>query len=44
VIELPEGKRSVGCRWIYSIKYNADGTVKRYKARLVTRGTHKCME
>jgi Reverse transcriptase (RNA-dependent DNA polymerase) len=38
VTELPEGKRSVGCRWIYSIKYNADGTVKRYKARLVTKG------
>jgi Reverse transcriptase (RNA-dependent DNA polymerase) len=38
VTELPEGKKSVGCRWIYSIKYNADGTVERYKARLVAKG------
>ncbi|KAM1982959.1 hypothetical protein ACFX16_011426 [Malus domestica] len=35
---LPKGKKSVGCRWIYTIKFNADGTIERYKARLVAKG------
>ena len=35
---LPKGKKKVGCRWVFSIKYQADGTIERYKARLVTKG------
>ena len=35
---LPEGKRSVGSKWVFTIKYNVDGSVERYKARLVARG------
>lgn len=38
VVSLPPGKNVVGCRWIYTIKYNADGTVERPKARLVAKG------
>ncbi|CAL9018430.1 unnamed protein product, partial [Prunus brigantina] len=30
--------KPVGCRWVFTIKYNADGTVERYKARLVAKG------
>ena len=33
---LPKGKKTVGCRWVYSIKYLADGTIERYKARPFT--------
>jgi hypothetical protein len=29
---LPSGKRPIGCKWIFKIKYNSDGTVERYKA------------
>ncbi|KAM2599665.1 hypothetical protein TB2_038046 [Malus domestica] len=35
---LPKGKKSNGCRWIYTVKFNADGTIERYKARLVAKG------
>ena len=35
---LPKGKKPVGCKWVFSIKYNADGSINRYKARLVAKG------
>lgn len=38
---LPPGKRPVGCRWVFTVKYRADGSVERNKARLVAKGyTH----
>ena len=37
VVELPEGKQSVGGRWVFALKDNPDGTV-RYKARYVAKG------
>ena len=38
LVELPEDKHVVGCKWVYSIKYNEKGEVERYKARLVAKG------
>ncbi|GJV17454.1 putative ribonuclease H-like domain-containing protein [Tanacetum coccineum] len=35
---LPLGKKTVGCRWVFTIKYKPDGTIERYKARLVAKG------
>ena len=35
---IPSGKKSVGCKWVFTIKRHADGTIKRYKARLVAKG------
>ncbi|RVX22922.1 DNA-directed RNA polymerase III subunit 1 [Vitis vinifera] len=34
ITDLPVGKRPVGCKWIFTIKYKADGSVERFKARL----------
>ncbi|RVW83269.1 Retrovirus-related Pol polyprotein from transposon RE1 [Vitis vinifera] len=38
ITDFPVGKRPVGCKWIFTIKYKADGSVERFKVRLVARG------
>ena len=38
LIPLPNGARPVGCKWVFTVKHQADGTVTRYKARLVAKG------
>nr|GFC12799.1 putative reverse transcriptase, RNA-dependent DNA polymerase [Tanacetum cinerariifolium] len=38
---LPQEKKPVGCRWIFTVKYKPDGTVERYKARLFAKGHTK---
>lgn len=35
---MPPGKRTVGCKWIFTVKHKADGSVERFKARLVAKG------
>ena len=38
LVPLPEGKKIVGCKWVFTIKHKADGSVERYKARFVAKG------
>ena len=38
LVDLPKGKKTVGCKWAFSLKYKADGSLEHYKARLVAKG------
>ncbi|KAK6791582.1 hypothetical protein RDI58_010663 [Solanum bulbocastanum] len=38
IVELPEGKKLVGCRWVFTLKYRSDGSIERFKACLVAKG------
>ncbi|CAN6542484.1 unnamed protein product [Malus baccata var. baccata] len=38
VVDLPNGKKVVGSRWIYKTKFNSNGSIEKHKARLVAQG------
>ena len=38
LISLPPGKKAIGCRLVFKIKLNLDGTIERHKARLMAKG------
>ena len=38
IMDLPEGFKALGCKWIFKTKLKADGTIDKYKARLVVQG------
>eukprot|EP00253_Pinus_taeda_P011256 PITA_11256 len=38
LVELPEGRSVVGCKWVAKLKWKVDGSIERYKARLVAKG------
>jgi hypothetical protein len=35
---LPRGKRAIGSRWVFKIKRKADGSIDKYKGRIVAKG------
>jgi len=37
IVNLPKDKKTMG--WVFTVKCRADGSVERYKARLVVKGS-----
>lgn len=35
---MPPNRHVIGCKWIFKLKFQVNGTIERYKARLVTKG------
>ena len=38
LVGLPEGAKQIGVKWVYKIKYDENGAINKYKARLVVKG------
>lgn len=38
LVKRPGGKKVVGCRWVFTVKYKSNGEIERFKARLVAKG------
>lgn len=37
LVDLPEGAKAIGLKWIFKIKRNSDGSINKYKSRLVVK-------
>ena len=38
IADLPPEHKPINCKWVYKVRYNADGSIERYKAYLVIQG------
>lgn len=38
LVDLPKGRKPVGCKWVFCLKTNPDGSIRKRKARLVAKG------
>ena len=41
LVDLPEGVKSIGCKWVFKRKRGVDEKVKIYKIHLVAKGYHQ---
>ena len=38
LVDLPLGAKPIGCKWIFKRKFHPDGSIEKYKVRLVAKG------
>jgi hypothetical protein len=38
LVKISDGAKRVGCKWIYKMKYDSKGKIKRFNTRLVAKG------
>lgn len=38
LVSLPKGRKIIGCKWVFTVKYGSTGLVDQYKARLLAKG------
>jgi hypothetical protein len=38
LVDMPSGRKPIGTKWVFKRKYKSDGSLDRYKARLVCTG------
>ena len=38
LVPLPEGRETVGCKWVFKVKHDSQGRIERFKGRLVAKG------
>lgn len=37
LISTPQEKKIIGCKWAFTVKHKTDGSIERYKTRLVAK-------
>lgn len=38
ITQLPKGKKVVGCKWVFKIKYLADGSIEKVQGMISCKG------
>nr|GEU88219.1 ribonuclease H-like domain-containing protein [Tanacetum cinerariifolium] len=37
LVDLPKGRKAIGSKWVWKIRYKSDGEIERYKASLISK-------
>jgi len=38
IVDLPMDQKAIGSGWVFQVKHNADGSIERFKARILAKG------